>query len=1167
MEDYVTKKVGAVTFSLISPEQIKRLGVAKVVTPELYDMGGYPVDGGLMDLRLGAIDPGIRCRTCGGKLKECLGHFGYIELARPVIHVKYVPMVELLLRSTCRECGKILLSEENVQKHRHNILKKAKDVKKCPHCKSEQVKIKVEKPTIFQAGKKRIFPTEIRARLAKISDDDCRLLGIDPEAARPEWAILTLLLVPPVTARPSITLDTGERSEDDLTHKLGDMVRSNQRLWENLNAGAPEVIIEDLWDLLQYHVTTFFDNSISQVPPARHRSGQPLDSVSERIKGKEGRIRHNLAGKRVNFSARTVVSPDPALRLNEVGIPFDVAKTLTVPERVTTLNMARLKKLMEKGDEWPGAAYLVRPDGKKKRITEELKKELMEEVQIGYIVERHLQDGDIVLFNRHPSLHRASLMGHEARILDYRTFRLHPGTAFPYNADFDGDEMNVHVPQNEEAMAEAKVLLNVNNNLISPKNNTNLLGCIADGITGNYLLSLEEIPKSTAVQLVAQAGGDIDKIAKAKGNVVSGREVFSALIPKINYKGKTKTDKTISISDGNLEEGVVDNNTIGSEGGALIVDVDKHFGRKEAINSLHRIFTLGTNYLSKHGFTVSLFDVNMPTIRSAVDAAVKDSYKKTQEIIDDYYTGKLVVIPGKTKEESREMRILHTLNEVRSKLGDIVRKEIPETNPANIMIQSGAAGNILHIAQMACSVGQQALWAKRIDLGYSGRTLSFFKKNDLGPEAKGFIRSSYFEGLKPYEFFFGAMTGRDALMDTALRTPKSGYLYRRLANALQDIRIEYDSTVRDARGKIVQFIYGEDGKDVSRLHLKNSNIAPGEAVGLVTAQSFGEASTQMTLNVFHFAGVSEMQTTLGLSRLVEIFDARRIPSTPQMEVYLEESHNNDDSAKAIAEKIKQVRLEDIATELSILFTENKIEVKLDKNSMKSAKITAQTVVDMLDEVGIKAKLKEDSVIVNADGASFKEMYKMKEKLKEVHIAGIKDVEQVLIVKRENKYVILTAGSNLEEVMKIKGVSAEKTVTNNIHEVAEVLGIEAARNAIIREIDKVISQQGLDIDRRHVLLVADAMTSGGEVKGITRIGIISEKSSILARASFETPIKHFVNASIEGSRDDLNSVIENVILNQPVPIGTGLPGLLVKITGDLAAKKQKKKKTSKAEKEE
>ena len=300
-----------------------------------------------------------------------------------------------------------------------------------------------------------------------------------------------------------------------------------------------------------------------------------------------------------------------------------------------------------------------------------------------------------------------------------------------------------------------------------------------------------------------------------------------------------------------------------------------------------------------------------------------------------------------------------------------------------------------------------------------------------------------------------------------------------------------------------------------------------------------------------------MQITLGLPRLIEIFDARRKPSTPQMEIHLEEQYNKDEGAKQVAEKIKELKLENISTELSILFTEEKIEVKLDKGQMRNSRITSAKILDKFKEAKLKARLKDDqTIIINTETASFKEMYKIKEKLKELHISGIKGVDQVLIVKRDNRFVILTAGSNLEEVLQVKGVHKERTTTNDIHEVDSVLGIEAARNTIIREIEKVISQQGLDIDRRHILLISDTMTGSGTVKGITRIGIISEKSSILARASFETPIKHFVNASIQGSRDDLKSVIENVILNQPVPIGTGLPGLVVKITGSLGGKKKK-----------
>ena len=252
MVETVKKKISSLTFGLLSPGRIKELSVAKIVTPELYDVDGYPVDGGLMDLRLGAIDPGVRCRTCGGRLKECLGHPGLIEFARPVLHIKYLPIIDVVLRSTCEACGKVLIKDpKDLEKNLKDRIKKAKDGKKCPHCSIVQEKVKLEKPSSFKAGRTRLLPTEIRERLAKVSDEDLRILGINAETLRPEWSILTSLLVPPVTVRPSITLDSGERSEDDITHKLSDIIRANQRLWENLNAGAPEVIIEDLWLLMR----------------------------------------------------------------------------------------------------------------------------------------------------------------------------------------------------------------------------------------------------------------------------------------------------------------------------------------------------------------------------------------------------------------------------------------------------------------------------------------------------------------------------------------------------------------------------------------------------------------------------------------------------------------------------------------------------------------------------------------------------------------------------------------------------------------------------------------------------------------------------------------------------------------------------------------------------
>jgi len=1146
MQKPVRKKIGEIKFGLLSPELIKKLSSAKIVTPELYDIDGYPVDGGLMDLRLGAVDPGVRCRTCGGRIKECLGHPGSIDLARPIMHLKYIPLVEMTLRCFCQDCNKLMLADKDLEKYSPSQrAKKAKDSKKCPHCQAAQERVKLDKPTSFYKGKTRMFPTEIREILSNIPDEELEKIGVNPNASRPEWAVLTSLLVPPVTVRPSIILESGERSEDDLTHKLSDIIRANQRLWENLNAGAPEVIIEDLWDLLQYHVTTFFDNTVSRVPPARHRSGQPLKTITERIKGKEGRIRKNMAGKRVNYSGRTVISPDPYMEINEVGVPYEIARVVTVAETVTDLNMKKLKELVNNGDNYPGASYVIRPDGKRKKVTEELKEEIIAELDVGYKVERHLQDGDIVLFNRHPSLHRGSLMAHFVKVLPGRTFRVHPAACAPYNADFDGDEMNIHSPQNEEARSEAKILLDVKRNLISPKNNTNLVGAIADSITGNYILGKEELSLDEANQLLFSS--EVEGKLSKKSN--SGFEIFSKIFPKeVNF-----SNDSFEIKNGELVKGVIDKTSFGDEDGELVKELDRAVGREEAFKILKKAFNLGKNHLTNRGISISVndFDLSEDLLKQGEDLIAK-AEKKTQEIIEAYENGTLEQMPGKSLDESREIMILKALNDVRTKIGAIVKKEFPEKNPASNMIKSGGAGSPNQIAQMASSVGQQAFKGGRVNIGYNDRTLSFYKRGDLSPRARGFIKSSFIRGLRPDEFFFQSVTGRDSVMDTALRTPKSGYLYRRLASALQDIRVEYDGTVRDSNNNIIQFKFGDDGIEVTKLH-KNESIEPGEAIGIVTAQSFGESSTQMVLNTFHMAGVAEMQVTTGLPRLIEIFDARKTPSSPKMEIYLNKEYNDEKGARTVAEKIKEVKLREISSEINLDFGNKKIEIKIDKEGLRRTHVGLKKIVDRLNDLGYSVKERGDEISLNAEEMNFREIYKLKEKLKNTIISGVKGVEQVLVVKRDRDFVVITLGNNLKDIIKMKEVNPDKTMSNDFYEVADIFGIEAARALIIHEVSEVLKSQGLDIDMRHLKLVADSMTNTGEVKGVTRMGIIAQKSSILARATFETPVKQFVNASIKGNKDELTSVIENIILNQPVPVGTGLPGLAVKVVGPLVKK--------------
>ena len=744
MKEFI-KKIERINFGLMSPEDIRNMSVVRVETPDTYDSDGYPIENGLMDPRLGVLDPSLKCHTCGVRGGDCQGHFGSIELARPVLHVGFGDIIHKILRSTCNECGRVLLPEDVLDDYRekiaeamHNkenledILKKIQNEAKkvelpenkqneivdkimaqlypegieyddverddiligilndlyydayvirdesedkpsfnyidpkllCPHCrknqssedieasydliekrnrndiddikksirdnidgeydkKVEKIDVKIEKlnkedevdtdaikeleeekakilaeydekaekkyqselkrrlgdhvkiylqnliqepisldkPVTIHQGEYKLTASEIRERLERITDEDIFVLGINPEVARPEWLVLTVLPVPPVTVRPSITLDTGERSEDDLTHKLVDILRINQRLVENMEAGAPQLIVEDLWDLLQYHVTTYFDNEASGVPPSKHRSGRPLKTLTQRLKGKEGRFRSNLSGKRVNFSARTVISPDPNISINEVGVPEMIAKEVTVPAYVNDWNIDEIRTYVENGPNvHPGANYMISESGNRRKINEDTKEYILENLKPGDIVERHLKDGDMVLFNRQPSLHRMSMMAHEVRVLPYKTFRLNLCVCPPYNADFDGDEMNMHVFQTDESRAEAKSLMRVQEHILSPRFGGPIIGAIHDHISGAYLLTRKSMKftEEQALQIIRKSHLAIPENDGEKWLLKSESQESPEIEREIAKKTKnvrgTKADKetylnTLDLSD------------------------------------------------------------------------------------------------------------------------------------------------------------------------------------------------------------------------------------------------------------------------------------------------------------------------------------------------------------------------------------------------------------------------------------------------------------------------------------------------------------------------------------------------------------------------------------------------------------------------------------------
>jgi DNA-directed RNA polymerase subunit A' len=429
-----------------------------------------------------------------------------------------------------------------------------------------------------------------------------------------------------------------------------------------------------------------------------------------------------------------------------------------------------------------------------------------------------------------------SMMCHRVKVLPGLTLRLSPAVCAPYNADFDGDEMNLHIPQTEEARAEAEILMEVQTQLISPRYGLSIIGCNQDAISGNYMLTkfLNNVSRKDAIDLLSSAG--IDDFSKLPNKqTVSGKEVFSVLLPDdFNFKGfarhyktgSTDPDAVVEIKEGKLITGILDKNNLGEGSGLLLRNLHKQYGAKRMVDMLGKIYKLGIEVLLKYGFTTGISHIDLkPEVREKVEKILEDADTEVKKMIQQYKEGNLELLPGRDMKETLELRILERLNKARNETGETVTANADQTTTTLMMIQSGARGNFLNLAQMAACVGQQALRGGRISKGYKDRTLSCFKKGDLGASAHGFIKDGFKAGLEPHELFFMAMTGRDSLMDTALRTPKSGYLYRRLANAMQDFKIEYDFTVRDASKKIVQFRYGEDGIDVSKSEGGKLNVS------------------------------------------------------------------------------------------------------------------------------------------------------------------------------------------------------------------------------------------------------------------------------------------------------------------------------------------------------
>ncbi|KAJ2911565.1 hypothetical protein MD484_g8848, partial [Candolleomyces efflorescens] len=1211
--------------------------------------------------------------------------------------------------------------------------------------------------------------------------------------------ILTVLPVPPPPVRPSIAVDGGAmRSEDDLTYKLGDIIKASANVRRCEQEGAPAHVISEFEQLLQFHVATYMDNDIAGIPQALQKSGRPVKAIRARLKGKEGRLRGNLMGKRVDFSARTVITGDPNLELDEVGVPRSIAMNLTFPERVTPYNIAYLQELVRNGPTtYPGARYVVRDTGE--RIDLRYNKRADAFLQYGWIVERHLKDGDFVLFNRQPSLHKMSMMSHRVRLMPYSTFRLNLSVTPPYNADFDGDEMNMHVPQSEETRAELSQIAWVPRQIISPQANKPVMGIVQDTLCGIRKFTLRDTFLDwNAVQnillWVPEWDGvvPIPAILKPKP-LWTGKQILSMVIPKginIHRSPDPKSsnpvfDDGVMIENGELIFGIVEKKTVGASQGGLIHVCFREKG-PEVTRSLFTGLQMVVNYwLFHNGFSIGIGDTIADAGTMAyITQTIADSKAKVAKTIDDAYHDRLKTKPGMTLRESFESEVETTLNRARDTSGQYAQKHLKEDNNVKQMVVAGSKGSFINISQMSVCVGQQSVEGKRIPFGFRHRSLPHFTKDDFSPESRGFVENSYLRGLTPQEFFFHAMAGREGLIDTAVKTAETGYIQRRLVKALEDVMVCYDGTVRNSLGDLIQFVYGEDGMDgafiekqgietfglstkefehkyrvdvmdpsggfmpgvlqvgvddssmelqakldeefarlaedrrllrhfvfprqgttvsfylpvnlhriihnatqifhidrrkpsdlepayiidsvqelgerltvvrgddplseeaqanatlMFKMHLRamfasrkvleqfrltkeafewvlgevetkfyQSLVHPGEMCGTLAAQSIGEPATQMTLNTFHYAGVSSKNVTLGVPRLKEIINVATNIKTPSLTIHLDkEIGKSVDLAKNVQQELAYTSLRTVTAAVEIwydpdpqstiieedsLFVESffaipdegieaslhlqspwLLRLVLDRSKVLDRKLTMQYVAGRISEC-----FKNDLFVIWSEDNSEKLVIRCRvlgggdndkdedggveedtflrqlenTMLNTVTLRGIKGINRVFLTAvdrvvvdpegalrslKDDEWILETDGTNLKQVMCVEGVDASRAYSNNCVEVFNVLGIEAARGAIMKEIRNVIEFDGSYVNYRHLALLCDLMTHRGSLMAITRHGINRADTGALMRCSFEETVEILMEAAAVGEKDDCHGIAENVMFGQMAPMGTG-----------------------------
>lgn len=808
--DHEIDQIKGIRFAVLSPDEILRTSVAEIFKTDTY-LGTEPVVNGLFDPRMGVLDHSKVCQTCEQKMVFCPGHFGHIMLAKPVFYIQFFDIVKKILKCVCFRCSKLLINpdSDNVraclklsrQKRWDVIYKLCSKVRRCGQetmdgCGAKQpekitrepiVKIVMEWKDLAEDSKKQVFNAEeVLKILRRISDKDAELMGFSRKFNRPEWMIATVMCVPPPAVRPSVRTDTGQRSEDDLTHKLCDIVKSNNSLKSKIDKGASKEQVDIAAQVLQYHIATFIDNNIPGINPAQQRTGRLLKSLTERLKSKDGRIRGNLMGKRVDFSARSVITPDPNISIDELGVPIKIAMNLTFPEIVNRHNLDTLTMYVRNGpDVYPGAKFIRKKDrtiGLKNMLNRETI-----EIDEGDIVDRHMLDGDPVLFNRQPSLHKYSMMCHRAKIMPFNTFRLNVCACASYNADFDGDEMNLHLPQSIVTSNELHELAAVAKQIIGVRECKPIISIVQDVALGVYRftkssVSLNEKQVFNLLSSNLKGSGIVGKPSFEDKDIKkwTGRDIMSTIIPpntnlrtpnKMYDDEKDNDDENyIIIENGIHKQGVMDKFVYQNRTRGLIHSVFNECGPEETRLFLDNTQKIICEWLVQSGFSVGISDI-MIDAQTGLDIKkmIHDMKVSVYDIIRDIHLNKFENISINNNNEFFEEQVNKILNQTNNKVGKLSKSKINDKENRMInMVNAGSKGQIINVSQMIACLGQVNVDGRRIAYGFDDRTLPHYPKFDDGPESRGFVENSFIKGLTPQEFFFHAMGGREGLIDKLL---------------------------------------------------------------------------------------------------------------------------------------------------------------------------------------------------------------------------------------------------------------------------------------------------------------------------------------------------------------------------------------------------------------